>query len=172
MPYRCKTCGSLQVYHHCIVVHPLAAAPTSEVKQDLPVATPPKPSSKPSDALVNNVHVAESPLLPCSSPLCDNKCGQRAEKTLRGLRRRNGRTVRVNGDSLCMQCYEQLKDVVKDHIPCPPGWPGGYYVARMHSHKKVKPDVAITLLWCHGRLLRAAKLKEKGRVSDVEVSTL
>ena len=105
-------------------------------------------------------------------PLCDNQCGRAAEKTLRGLRRKHGQTVRVQGDKLCMARYEQLKDVVEEHIPCLPGWPLGYYVARLHARKKVKPDVAITLLWCHGRLIRAAALKKTNRISEVNVSSL
>lgn len=173
MPYRCKTCGSLQVYHHCVVLHPLAAAsPANENVVTPPLPPPPPPSTQLSPPITNVVvDVAKPEPLPFS-PLCDNQCGCEVEKTLRGLRRKNGMTVRVDGDSLCMPCYEQLKDVVEEHIPCPPGWPAGYYVARLHGHKKVSPAVAITLLWCRGWLIKAARLKSKGRVRKVEVSSL
>jgi hypothetical protein len=76
------------------------------------------------------------------------------------------------GDRLCVSCYEELKDVVADHIPCPPGWPPGYYVARLRTRKHVYPATAVTLLWCHGRLVRAAALKRGGRKGNVRVDTL
>ena len=165
MPYRCKTCGSLQVYHNCIVRHPMT---DSAIKAPPPPPPPPQPPPPPPPPYAPPAVDVPDPLL----PLCDNRCGCVAETTLRGLRRKNGRNTRVVGDSLCMNCYEQLKDMVEEHIPHPPGWPAGYYVARLHARKKVAPDVAITLLWCHGRLVRAAILKRSGRVSPVNVDSL
>ena len=50
--------------------------------------------------------------------------------------------------------------------------PLGIDTSRLHARTKVKPNVAITLLWCHGRLVRAAALKRSNRVSDVNASTL
>ena len=89
---------------------------------------------------------------------------------MHGLRSIDGRTQRVKGDRLCLSCYGELKDVVADHIPCPPGWPPGYYVARLRTRKHVDPATAVTLLWCHGRLVRAAALKRGGRKGNVRVA--
>lgn len=175
MPYRCKTCGSLQVYHHCVVRHPLTDA---SAKGSLPPPAPPPPRAPPPSAPAviiappQPVNVPVEAAVEAAKPLCDNSCGCAAEKTLNGLRRRGDRTVRVKGDRLCIKCYEELKDVIQEHIPCPPGWPPGYYVARLHARTKVSPDVAITLLWCHGNLVKAAALKRKNRVTDVRVSSL
>ena len=115
----------------------------------------------------------------CTPPTCKlptikcegSDCPHEAAKTLHGLRYIDGRTQRVKGDRLCVSCYEELKDVVADHIPCPPGWPPGYYVARLRTRKHVDPATAVTLLWCHGRLVRAAALKRSGRKGDVKVDS-
>ncbi len=105
--------------------------------------------------------------------LCDVAgCDRAGEKTKSGLRWKHGRTVRVKGDRLCCQCYERLRDVVAEHIPCPPGWPAGYYVARLRDRREVDVATAVTLLWCYGKLVRAAALKESGRKSRAQVSKL
>ena len=91
---------------------------------------------------------------------------------MHGLRSIDERIQRVKGDQLCLSCYEELKNVVADHIPCPPGWPAGYYVARLRKRKHVDAATAVTLLWCHGQLIRAAALKRSGRKGSVQVVSL
>lgn len=78
----------------------------------------------------------------------------------------------VKGDNVCLECYDRLSSIVEDHIPRPPGWPAGYYVARLRNRREVDVGTAVTLLWCYGKLIRAAHLKQSGRRSRVRVESL
>ena len=174
MPYKCKTCGSLEVYHHCIVRRPDAAVrkPSATIKVAV-TAQPPRVVEQPPlqpllPAPAAPAPTCKLPIIKCGSGDCPNE----ATKTMHGLRYIDGRMERVKGDRLCLSCYEELKNVVTDHIPCPPGWPSGYYVARLRTRKHIDSATAVTLLWCHGRLVRAAALKRSNRKGNVRVDTL
>ena len=106
--------------------------------------------------------------------VCDVvNCTRAVDRVRRGLRWDNARnaTTWVHGDKLCEPCYVELRDMLKEYIPVPPGKPGGYLIAQARKKKRVPKNCAISLLWCHGRLIEARRVLEHGnatvRVSDL-----
>lgn len=70
-----------------------------------------------------------------------------------------------------MECYTKMRDAIIEYIPAPPQKPGGYLVVRTRQQVTVPRDQAITIAWCHGRLLRAhALLREKPSKRIVRMS--
>ena len=185
MPYCCKTCGSLVVYHHCRPNWTLCA-PSPAV-----ACTPTEPAgvAAVSVAATDSSVTAETPAAApqragqpsekhCDSPVvafkaCDVPgCCRVAAKYKNGRRWGKHGTFAVRGDHVCLECYERLTTIVEDNIPRPPGWPAGYYVARLRDRRTVDKETAVTLLWCYGKLIKAAELKSSARASRVRVDSL
>ena len=70
----------------------------------------------------------------------------------------NDQRVSLRGDRLCETCYVEMRDEIAEHIPMPPGRPGGYIVARSRHLKTVDKGTGITIAWCRGDLCRAVRV--------------
>ena len=105
--YRCKTCGSDQVYHHCVAprinlatIQKVRKAAVVMAKPVQPVVVPPPQPVQP----MKEVNV----LTTCQLDGCNNE----AKAAISGVKWINGKVMRVQGDRLCAPCYDRLYEAV------------------------------------------------------------
>ena len=167
MVYKCSTCGSTVVYHHCRpLVLGIPRQTVTATRVDTQSQHAPQTTTVPNDASI----LAS----PCSQPACDVAgCKHSMANVRRGLRwsTKYNCVVWADGDNLCKECYTKLRDRLKDYVPLPPGKPGAFRVAQARKRKRVPREDAVTLLWCRGRLIDAEKFAHSG-VSSVSMRTL
>ena len=154
--YRCKTCGSDQVYHHCVAprinlatIQKVRKAAVVMAKPVQPVVVPPPQSVQP----MKEVNV----LTTCQLDGCNNE----AKAAISGVKWINGKVMRIQGDRLCAPCYDRLYETVAAYYPRP-GYskPKGQLVARYRDMKTLEKEAAITLACCFGHLERASSLMD------------
>eukprot|EP00966_Prymnesium_polylepis_P151434 3499384-Prymnesium_polylepis.2 len=167
--YVCRTCGSSEVFHHCVapravtIKKPIASKLSSPQKAAVPsysttrreqndvLASGPRDAPPASEltkvAVVGRERLGARNATPSSttmSKMCDN-CDSLHSRIMKGIKITDDKVLRVEGDKLCSECYDKLSNEVADFIPRQ-----GFF----------KPaDHAITLAWCYGRLRRAVQLK-------------
>ena len=165
--YTCRDCGSTSVYHRCcprVVAQQTTAVVLAVPVQQLSYShqanapTPPPPAS-----MAPQLNDKTSNHQVCDVVNCTNA----VDRARRGLRWNNAqnKTTWVRGDNLCAACFAELRDLLAEYIPVPPGKPGGYLIAQARKTKRVPKDRAISLLWCHGRLIEARRVLERGHAS-------
>ena len=157
--YRCRACGSTQVYHHC----PGTQARTIGV----PIVKAPVSISKPTTVVFSTAANVEEEKKEYVEPveLCD-VCDRPCDRQLRGFRWVNGKVTPVRGDSLCNACYCEVLDEIEEYIPHPGrSKPVCQLVGLAKDQKTFVIERAITMAWCFGRAYRAARLKKMmGRI--------
>ncbi len=185
MGFSCRTCGSTQVFHNCREVldkaKTLATEPASTARNSLIVSarpilqqpvhvTSPAPAKPVIDKLSHTPSVDTKALAVCEPPQtivtlpsCERPgCKRHGTKQLFGFDFTKGESVykkRLKGNLLCLECYCELRDLIAEHIPAPGrSKPGGYVLARTRKLKTVEKSVGVTIAWCRGDLLRAAKV--------------
>jgi hypothetical protein len=186
MGFSCRTCGSTQVFHNCreVLQRPkaLATEPVSTpckpaiavarpilqqpVHVTSPAAAPAKPvlteppTPPPDESEALAICEPQQSLVPI--PRCERAdCERHGIKQLWGFdfcKREAICKKRLKGNLLCLECYCELRDLIAEHIPAPPAKPGGYTLARTRKLKTVDKSAAVTIAWCRGDLLRAAKV--------------
>ena len=151
--YRCRACGSTQVYHHCpgtqarAIGNPIAKARVSISKPTTVVFST---AAEVEDSEENVQPVVE---------LCD-VCDRPRDRQLRGFRWLDGKVTPVQGDSLCNKCYCEVVDQINEYIPHPGrSKPVCQLVGLAKDQKAFVIERAITMAWCFGRAHRAARLK-------------
>lgn len=160
--YRCRSCGSTQVYHHC--------SGTQARTIGVPIAKTPVLISKPTTVVFSTIdaNVEEGIGEDVEQPpveLCD-VCDRPRDRQLRGFRWLNGKVTPVPGDSLCNACYCEVLDEIEEYIPHPGrSKPVCQLVGLAKDQKTFVIERAITMAWCFGRAHRAARLKKMmGRI--------
>ena len=152
--YRCRACGSTQVYHHCpgtqarAIVNPIAKARVSISKPTTVVFST---AAEVEDSEENVQPVVE---------LCD-VCDRPRDRQLRGFRWINGKVTAVAGDNLCEACYCEARDDIAEYIPHPGrSKPVCQLVGLAKDQKAFVIERAITMAWCFGKAHRASRLKK------------
>ena len=193
-PYVCRTCGSSEVFHHCVAPRavPIKKAIASKLSSPQTTGVPfysttrreqndvlaserdvPPALEITKVAVVGRERLCARDATPSStkmSNMCDN-CDSPSSRIMKGIKITDDKVLRVEGDKLCSECYDNLSDEVTDFIPRP-GFskPAGQFVGRSRHMKLVSVDHAITLAWCYGGLRRAVQLKRmRDRVQTVAV---
>ena len=156
--YRCRVCGSQQVYHHC--------SGTRKRTIGIPVATIRKTNREPTTVVFSptakEVETSEEHVekKDPAVALCDI-CDRPRDRQLRGFRWINGKVTPVPGDSLCNACYCEARDEIDEYIPHPGrSKPVCQLVGLAKDQKAFVIERAITMAWCFGRAHRAARLKK------------
>jgi hypothetical protein len=191
--YVCRTCGSSEVFHHCVapraetIKKSIASKRSSPQKAAVPFYSTTRLEQNdvlaserdvPSALEITKVAVVgcardATPSSTKMSNMCDN-CDSPHSRIMKGINITDDKVLRVEGDKLCSECYDELSDEVGDFIPRP-GFskPAGQFVGRSRHLKRVSVNHAITLSWCYGKLRRAVQLKRmRDRVHTVAVTDI
>jgi hypothetical protein len=112
--YRCRACGSTQVYHHC---------PGTQARSiGVPIAKACVSISKPTTVVFSTVAEVQAELeeknVQPALELCDVFDRPR-DRQLRGVRWIDGKVTPVVGDNLCESCYCEARDEIAEYIPHP-----------------------------------------------------
>lgn len=153
--YRCRACGSTQVYHHCLG--------TQARTIGVPIAKAPVLISKPTTVVFSTAETVQEQKdenVEAPVELCD-VCDRPRDRQLRGFRWINGKVTPVKGDSLCNACYCEVLEEIEEYIPHPGrSKPVCQLVGHAKDLKSFVIERAITMAWCFGRAHRAARLKK------------
>lgn len=152
--YRCRACGSTQVYHHCSGTRARAIS--------VPIAKAPVTINKPTTVVFSSAEKVEEKDedVEPSVELCD-VCDRPRDRQLRGFRWLDGKVTPVQGDNLCNECYSEVLDQIDEYIPHPGrSKPVCQLVGLAKDQKAFVIERAITMAWCFGRAHRAARLKK------------
>ena len=190
MPYQCKRCGSLELYHSCatrlmqcvVRTHPIVQPAALQVCcESLPSTT----HTTVSNVNVNHInhnggakqevphtiassppHVDTTPLVTHATHFVARPCkrckkgGAEAVKGWKWCYAKDCR-IRVHGERLCTECRREICDELIDYIPRPPSQPGCYLITRTHKMARVSRKDGVTLLWLSGRYTEACELSRK-----------
>lgn len=157
--YQCTTCGSLQVYHHCVAAVATAVANRPIVRAVLCNPLPP------ADQRDCNEEAELAPLTPNVAEQKTKHTCYNCHDAPHVVARRGIHDGRVH-DRLCQPCYETLIDQLSEYIPAPSksaplNKPGGMLIRQWSKRSRLRKEHAITVLYCKGELIQAYALKQR-----------
>jgi hypothetical protein len=156
--YQCTICGSLQVYHHCrLPVCERPTLPTLPIAVAVPVDSLPLAPDPPSLSDVS----MPPPYTSKQKQLC-----QSCNAVPHTVARRGIHDGRIH-DRLCKECFDELVDSIREHIPAPGKVaplhkPGRMLMARWLQLRRIPRQYAVTVLYCKGELVRAHAMNKSG----------